>query len=35
VDEVSGAVAEAFAANGFTAPTSFVAVPSGGAGRLR
>ena len=35
VDEVSGAVAEAFAARRFTAPTSFVAVPSGGAARVR
>jgi galactokinase len=35
VDEVSAAVAGAFADRGFPAPTSFVAVPSGGAQRLR
>jgi galactokinase len=35
VDEVSTAVAKEFAARGFTAPTSFVAVPSVGAGRVR
>jgi galactokinase len=35
VDEVSSAVAKAFAARGFAAPTSFVAVPSNGARRLR
>jgi galactokinase len=35
VDEVSAAVAKAFASRGFTAPTSFVAVPSNGATRLR
>lgn len=34
VDEVSSAVTEAFAARGFTAPTSFVAVPSAGAERV-
>jgi galactokinase len=35
VDEVSSAVAKAFAARDFAAPTSFVAVPSNGARRLR
>jgi galactokinase len=34
VDDVSAAVAKAFGARGFTAPTSFTAVPSGGARRL-
>jgi galactokinase len=34
-EDVAGAVTEAFAARGFAAPTWFVAVPSGGARRLR
>jgi galactokinase len=34
-EDVAGAVAEAFAARDFSAPTWFVAVPSGGARRVR
>jgi galactokinase len=34
-EDVAGAVADAFAARGFVAPTSFVAVPSVGARRVR